>query len=114
VRKVLLEHAVHLGEVRHVVKEDVDLDDFLNGCVGLLENRDNVLAALCRLVGDAAFDQSTGLVGRDLTRDEDLGTGDDSLGLGDVSAVVEGVIAVLRGGVGLMQVWAVAREEAEL
>jgi hypothetical protein len=28
VRKVLLEHAVHLGKVRHVIEEDVDLDLF--------------------------------------------------------------------------------------
>ena len=79
--KVLLENAVHLSEVRHVVKEDIDLDNLLNGCVGLLQDGDDVLAALCGLVGDAALDQGTGLVRGDLAGDEDLGTGDDGLRL---------------------------------
>lgn len=80
-RKVLLEHAVHLGEVCHVVKEDVDLDDLLNGSVRLLQDGNDVLAALCSLVGDATLDQSAGLVGGNLAGNENLGAGDDGLGL---------------------------------
>lgn len=85
VRKVLLKNTIHFGEVCHVVKKDVDLDDLLNRCVGLLEDGDDVLATLCGLVGDATLDQGTGLVGGDLAGDEDLGAGDDGLGLGCVS-----------------------------
>lgn len=104
-REVLLKHAVHLLEVRHVVEEHVDLntthvsmctytskvlnlvyirthlDDAVNTDTSLLENSNDVLAALCRLVCDAALDQGTGLVSGDLARDEDLRAGDDSLAL---------------------------------
>lgn len=81
VGKVLLEHAVHLGEVRHVVQEHVHLDDFLNGRVGFLQDGQDVLAALGGFVGDAAGDQGAGFVGGDLARDEDVGAGDYGLGL---------------------------------
>lgn len=86
--EVLLEDAVHLSEVCHVVEEDIDLDNLLNRCVGLLQDGDDVFATLCGLVGDAALDQGAGLVGGDLAGDEDLRTGDDSLGLGCVSDMI--------------------------
>jgi hypothetical protein len=86
--EVLLKDAVHLSEVCHVVEEDIDLDDLLNGCVGLLQDGNDVLAALCGLVGDATLDQGAGLVGGDLAGDEDLRTGDDGLGLGCVSEMI--------------------------
>ena len=79
--KVLLEDAIHLGEMCHIVEENVDLDDLLDRSIGFLQNGNDVLAALCCLIGDAALDQSAGLVGRDLARDENLGAGDDGLGL---------------------------------
>lgn len=81
-RKVLFKHAVHLGEMRHVVKEHIDLDDAVNLNAGLGQDTDNVLAALLRLVGDAAIDQVAFSVGGDLARDIDLGTGDYGLRLG--------------------------------
>lgn len=81
-RKVLLEDAVHLGEVRHVVQENIHLDDLLHGRVGFLQNGQDVLAALRSLVGDAAVDQGAGFVGGDLARDVDVGAGDYGLGLG--------------------------------
>lgn len=100
VREELLKHAVHLGEVCHVVEEDVDLDDVLDGCVGLLQDGDDVLAAQCCLVGDAALDQGAGLVGGDLAGDEDVGPGDDGLGLWGVSGVVEQKMTVRLGSAG--------------
>lgn len=79
--EVLLEDAVHLGKVGHVVEEDVDLDDLLDRGVGFFQDGDDVLAALGGLVGDVALDQGASLVGGDLAGDEDIGTGDDGLGL---------------------------------
>lgn len=105
--EVLLKHAVHFGEVCHIVQEHVDLDDLLDGCVGLLQDRDDVLAALCGLIRDAALDQSAGLVGGDLAGNEDLGAGDDGLGLGGVSRVVEGEVDVLLESAGLARAWRV-------
>lgn len=84
-RKVLLKNTVHLGEVCHVVKKYVDLDYLLDRCVGLLEDGDDILAALCGLVGDVALDQRAGLVSGNLTGNEDLRPGDNSLGLRCVS-----------------------------
>ena len=55
-RKVLLEHAVHLGEVRHVVEKHVYFDDFLDRRVGFLQDGQDVLAALGGFVRDVAFD----------------------------------------------------------
>ena len=66
------EHAVHLGEMRHVVQENVHLDDFLDRRVGFLQDGQDVLAALGGLVGDVAFDQGAGFVGGDLAGDEDV------------------------------------------
>jgi hypothetical protein len=71
--------------VRHVVKEHVHLDDAFNADTRLLQYAHNVLAALRRLVGDAAFDESTGVVGGDLAGHEDLGACDYGLGLCCVS-----------------------------
>jgi hypothetical protein len=84
-RKILLVHAIHLREVGHVVEEHVALDDALNPHARLLEYGNNVLAALRRLVGDAALGKRAGGVGGDLARDEDLGASDYGLGLGNVS-----------------------------
>lgn len=80
--KVLLEDAVHLGEVRHVVQEHVHLDDLVDGRAGFLQDGQDVLAALRGLVRDAAGDQGAGFVGGDLARDVDVGAGDYGLRLG--------------------------------
>ena len=98
VRKVLLEHAVHLGEVRHVVQKHVYFDDLLDRGVGLLQDGEDVLAALRGLVGDAAADQGAGFVGGDLARDVDVGAGDYGLGLG-WGVLVVGLRGELGGGV---------------
>jgi hypothetical protein len=57
------------------------LDNAVNADTSLLQDGDDVLAALCRLVRDAARDQLALVVGGDLARDEDLGAGDDGLAL---------------------------------
>lgn len=80
-RKVLFKYAVHLGEVGHVVEEDVALDHPLDADTSLCQYADNVLAALLRLVCDAAFDQVALVVCGDLAGDEDLRACDDGLGL---------------------------------
>lgn len=54
--KVLLKNTVHLGKMRHVVEENIDLDDLLDRCVGFFQNRQDVLAALGGFVRDAAVD----------------------------------------------------------
>jgi hypothetical protein len=96
VRKVLLKHAVHLGKVRHVVEEDIDFDDTFDSNTSLLQYAHNVLAALRRLVGDAALDQGACVVGGDLARDEDLGACDDGLGLWCVN-YMQGIAPLFRG-----------------
>jgi hypothetical protein len=57
------------------------LDNAVDADTSLLQDCNNVLAALCRLVGDAAGDQLTLVVGGDLSGDEDLGAGDNGLAL---------------------------------
>lgn len=84
--KVLHVDVVHLCKVGHVVEEDVDLDNPLQAHIYFGEDGLDVLAALFRLVGDAAFNQIALLVGGNLTRDKDLGACDDGLGLEGVSA----------------------------
>ena len=80
-RKVLPIRLIHLLEMRHIVQEDVNLDDALDGATRLIQDRLDVLAALRCLVADVAFDQlAVGCTG-DLTGDEDCAAGDDSLGL---------------------------------
>lgn len=79
------------------------LNDLLNRCVGLLQDRDDVLAALGRLVGDASLNQGASLVRGDLAGDEDLRAGDDGLGLGRVSRLLDGMVAGLREGAGRVQ-----------
>jgi hypothetical protein len=54
-RKVLLEHAVHLCEMRHVVEEDIDFDDAVHLNARLGQDAYDVFAALLCFVGDAAF-----------------------------------------------------------
>jgi hypothetical protein len=121
VRKVLLEDAVHLGEVGHVVEEDIDLyrgsallfrlklcfcadaklasdDELQRGRMYLDDPVDfdtrlgqyphNVLAALLRLVRNAALDQIALGVRRDLAGDIDLRASDDGLGLVKLSAYI--------------------------
>jgi hypothetical protein len=80
-RKVLLVNAVHLSEVRHVVEEDVDLDDSLDSDTRLPQYPHDILAAHLRLIRNGALDQIALCVGGDLARDEDVGACDDGLGL---------------------------------
>lgn len=80
-RKVLLVDAVHLPKVGHVVQEDVALDDARDVAAGRRQDGLDVLAALGRLVGDAAFGEVAVLVGGDLAGDVDGWAGDDGLGL---------------------------------
>jgi hypothetical protein len=80
--KVFLEDAVHLSKVRHVIEENVDLDNAIHLDARLGQDANNILAALLRLVRNAAFNQVALGVGGDLARDEDGGACDDGLGLG--------------------------------
>lgn len=57
------------------------LDNPLNPHPSLSQYPHNILAALLRLVCDAALDQIALCVGGDLARDEDLGARNDGLGL---------------------------------
>ena len=79
VGEVLLVHAVHLGEVCHVVEEDVDLDDPVHGNTRLGENTLDVLTAHLGLVCDASLDQVALGIGGDLTGDEDMGACNNGL-----------------------------------
>jgi hypothetical protein len=60
---------------------DLHLYNPLNPHPSLSQYPHNVLAALLRLICDAALDQVALCIGGDLARDEDLGTRDDGLGL---------------------------------
>jgi hypothetical protein len=83
-RKVLLVDFVHLGEVVHVVKEDIDLrssvsvsrerrprqeylDNFVNARSGFLQDSDDVVDARLRLVANATLNWFLVLVIRDLS-----------------------------------------------
>lgn len=79
--EVLLEDAVHLSKVCHVVEEDVDLDDAVHADVDLAEDALDVLTACLGLVCDAAFDELAVGGAGDLAGDVDLGSGYDGLGL---------------------------------
>jgi len=48
------------------------LDDFVHAATGFFEDGLHALTRCLGLVGDAALDQVTVLVGGDLTRDEDV------------------------------------------
>lgn len=79
--EVLLVDTVHLGEVVHGGKEDVDLDDLGDVAAGILEDALQALAAGLGLIGDAALNEVAGGIGGDLTRDPDLTGGLDGLGV---------------------------------
>ena len=63
------------------------LDNLVNAATSLLKNGLEALAGSLGLVGNAALDQVTVLVGRDLTRHKDVLTNLDSLALSVVLAM---------------------------
>jgi hypothetical protein len=65
------------------------LNNPINPHIDLRQDRHNVIAALLRLVRDAAFDQVALFVRWDLARDVDLRAGDYGLGLADASALLD-------------------------
>jgi hypothetical protein len=60
-----------------------NLDDFAHAAAGFFENGLHAFTGCLCLVGDAAFDQVTVLVGGDLARDEDVRADLDCLALFD-------------------------------
>jgi hypothetical protein len=65
------------------------LDNPINAHINLRQDRHNIIAALLRLICDAAFDQVALFVRRDLARDVDLRACDYGLGLGDALALLD-------------------------
>jgi len=80
-RKELLIHAIHLGEVCHIVQEHIDLDHLCDVGASFFEDCDDVIAAGGGFIGDRALDEVALVVGRDLAGDVDLGSCDYGLGL---------------------------------
>jgi hypothetical protein len=80
-RKELLIHAIHLGEIRHIIQKHVDLDHLCDVGASFFEDCDDVIAAGGGFIGDRTLDEVALVVGRDLAGDVDLGSCNYGLGL---------------------------------
>jgi hypothetical protein len=74
---------------------DTYLDDFTHTATGFFENGLHAFTGCLCLVGDAAFDEVSILVGGDLARDEDVAAYLDCLALFRIVLVTSLVIARL-------------------
>lgn len=73
---------IHLGEVRHVIEEDIDTDDLANGRSGGIEDGLDVVTASLGLGCDVTLDKAAVLVRGDLAREENLAICLDGLRVG--------------------------------